>query len=145
MTYYERVRRHLQERGVWKDTVRKFPPNAIRRAVESILERIECDPELLDWGTMFEGLRDFDSIEAFIEHISGSYPIYGKGVDVDNGAVEGYVLDLLNQLDRSALLRILRRIETMLYGPPPPVVNHKSEFSPWDYIQWREWKGGQTK
>ena len=61
---------------------------------------------------MFEGLRDFDSIEAFIEHISRSYPIYGKGVD--NGAVEGYVLDLLNQLDRSALLRILRRIETML-------------------------------
>jgi len=138
MDYFEVVKRHLKERKMWNDTIKKFPPNAIRKAINSILERIECDPQLLDWGAMFEELRDFDSIDSFVEHLSEAYPIYGKGMDT--GVIEDYIYDLLGQLDRAALRRIKEKIEAMLYGPAPVVINYKGEFSPWGYIKWKEWE-----
>jgi hypothetical protein len=67
--YYSYVENHLKERGIWEDTLRKFPPNAIRAAVTRILQLLEDfyrDPETLDWGSIFELLRDYERIADFI-------------------------------------------------------------------------------
>ena len=70
--YYEVVRRHLEERGLWEETIRKFPPEAIRAAIRRILDRLyenNVDPDILDWETLFEGLRSFPSVDAFISYL----------------------------------------------------------------------------
>jgi len=67
--YYSFVENHLRERGIWEETLRKFPPNAIRAVVVRILQLFEDfyrDPETLDWGSTFEGLRDYERIADFI-------------------------------------------------------------------------------
>ena len=70
--YYDRVRRHLEAQGIWRETVRKFPPGAIRTCIRRILERFEeadMDPEVFDWATEFEKLKDYDTIDDFIHEL----------------------------------------------------------------------------
>jgi tetratricopeptide (TPR) repeat protein len=76
--YYDRIEKHLRDLGVWEETISKFPPQAIRSAIEKILSRLDeydMDYELLDWPILFEGLRDFDSVEAFIKHLEATNEI----------------------------------------------------------------------
>jgi hypothetical protein len=73
--YYNIVESHLRGLGVWEETVRKFPPQAIRAAVRRILQIIAdafeagvstMEPEELDWGSTFERLRDYDTVDDFV-------------------------------------------------------------------------------
>jgi len=76
--YFERIEKHLKEKGVWEKTIAKFPPQAIRYAIEKILDRLDeydMDYELLDWGVLFESLRDFPSVSAFMKHLEETHEI----------------------------------------------------------------------
>ena len=70
--YYEVVRKHLEERGLWSRTVAKFPPATIMSAIRRILGILDehyVDPELLDWGSLFESLHEFPTVDAFIKYL----------------------------------------------------------------------------
>jgi hypothetical protein len=70
--YFQVVERGLREEGVWEETVRSFPPSAIREAVRRIIERcIETywDPENVDWRSIFGKLRDYGSVDSFIKDL----------------------------------------------------------------------------
>jgi hypothetical protein len=76
--YFERIEKHLKEKGVWEKTIAKFLPQAIRYAIEKILDRLDeydMDYELLDWGVLFESLRDFPSVSAFMKHLEETHEI----------------------------------------------------------------------
>ncbi len=62
---YQNVWVHLSKLGTWDRTVAKFPPATIRSAVRQILERDPSDS--LDLSVEFEHLREYDTIESFIE------------------------------------------------------------------------------
>jgi hypothetical protein len=93
--YYERIRKHLEEKGVWEETIRKFPPQAIRNIIRRILERLDeydMDYELIDWAVLFEGLRDFDNAEAFIKDLEAKNEIPKSKID--------YTQELLAQYEK---------------------------------------------
>jgi hypothetical protein len=93
--YYNRVQEHLKDLGVWEQTIVLFPPETIRHIIQKILERLDeydMDYELLDWGVLFEGLRDFKDSEAFLKHLEalGEIP----------PPKEQYTQDLLAQYEK---------------------------------------------
>jgi hypothetical protein len=70
--YFQIVEKGLKEEGIWGETVRRFPPSAIREAVRRIVERcIETywPLENVDWRTVFEKLKDHGSVESFIKDL----------------------------------------------------------------------------
>ena len=70
--YYGIVERGLKRVDTWVDTLHKFPPNALRAAVRTILERFEMkntDPATFDWASEFELLRDYDRVQDFIDQL----------------------------------------------------------------------------
>ncbi|MEM2293393.1 MAG: hypothetical protein QXX41_08970, partial [Nitrososphaerota archaeon] len=79
-SYYDRVERHLKEKKIWDETIKKFPPKAIEKAVKRILKvylETNEDPEKLDWGAAFEELKDYESIDSFIRKLmeKGTIPV----------------------------------------------------------------------
>ncbi len=131
--YYGYVESHLKDVGVWEDTIRKFPPKAIRAAVRRILEIIAeaeergeyVDPETLDWGSIFESLRDYDKVEDFIGALQteGVIPVDTSEVflaeaekvieEAGKKVVEAKRLEELLKLERmkESLLKRQREIE----------------------------------
>jgi len=69
--FYDLVCVHLQNRGTWKKTVVKFPPNAVYTAVRRVLERKNPD---FDWD-IFEHLREFSTINEFLEWLESEHQI----------------------------------------------------------------------
>ena len=121
--YYGFVRSHLEEIDAWRRTIERFPPMAIRAAVREILERFDqhnIDPETLDWGTVFEGLRDYPSVDAFIEDLErkGLIPSdIEERVDEYAAEMERYISEMLEeirQVDPGAITRIAQEIRMML-------------------------------
>ena len=121
--YYERVRRHLEELGVWEETVRRFPPEAIRSAIREILERLDQhgeDPEILDWGALFERLRDYPSIDAFIRALEEERyipPNLEREASRVASELEAELMSLLDQLAKlspEALREVESRIRSIL-------------------------------
>jgi len=141
--YYNRIKDHLSSNGTWAATAKKFPPNAIRSAVKAILKRIDYDPEYLDWGTIFESLKDFETVDDFIKDLEHRYISPELGISADE--IEGQMIELAHQLadvDIAALKRVMQRIQDILYGHPPIVV-YKGEFNPIGYLEWQGWKSRQ--
>ena len=71
--FYDMVRKCLEERDLWTDTVMKFPPQAIRYAIKHVLVRFKesgTDPELWDWCTFFSELKDYPTVDAFIGYLT---------------------------------------------------------------------------
>ena len=70
--YYDRVRRYLEEAGIWKEVVNKLKASGIKRAIRIILERFReakpepIDPETFDWRTHFLKLKDYETADDFI-------------------------------------------------------------------------------
>ena len=76
--HYNAVISHLRAVGAYKKTLKKFPPRAIYAAVKRVLERSGTDP--LDLAVEFEGLRDFDTVQDFLEDLEKRHM-----VSQDNG------------------------------------------------------------
>jgi predicted RNase H-like nuclease (RuvC/YqgF family) len=117
--YYSAVRRHLEERGIWEETVRRFPPAAVRSAVERILERLDennVDPELLDWGALFEGLKDYGSVEAFIKDLEAKRYIPASVEEAARASADEVERELLELLEaaRAADPGVLERLRSRL-------------------------------
>jgi len=117
--YYKLVEEHLRRRGLWEETVKKFPPLAIRRAVEVILERMyeyDLDPELLDWGSLFEKLRDFKTVYGFIKALEERGEIPPSREEVIGASVEEIEKELakLLELAKDVDVEILRRVRSRL-------------------------------
>ena len=135
--YYSFVREHLEEIGAWERVVRKFPPMAIRAAVREILERFDqhnIDPETLDWGTTFEGLIDYDSIEDFIEDLErkGWVPSdIEERIEEYTAEMERYISEMIGEIgevDPSALRRISEQIR-MILGEEDKLSKMESEIN----------------
>jgi hypothetical protein len=70
--YFEVVERSLKEDGLWEETVRKFPPKSIEEAVRRIVERCletHWDTENVDWKSVFQKLKDFKTLDDFINDL----------------------------------------------------------------------------
>jgi hypothetical protein len=73
--YYNVVKGHLERMKAWSRLIQKFPPQAVRAAVKGILERIEdarsrgieIEADDIDWGSLFEGMIDYDKVESFLK------------------------------------------------------------------------------
>ena len=135
--YYSFVREHLEEIGAWERVVRKFPPMAIRAAVREILERFDqhnIDPETLDWGTTFEGLIDYDSIEDFIKDLErkGLIPSdIEERIKEYTSEMEHYISEMIGEIgevDPSALRRISEQIR-MILGEEDKLSKMESEIN----------------
>lgn len=93
--YFNIIHQHLSKLDVWTDTIRKFPPEAIRSIIRKILERLDeydIDYKILDWATIFEGLRDFDNSEAFLKDLEAKGIIPKPKID--------YAQELLAQYEK---------------------------------------------
>jgi predicted RNase H-like nuclease (RuvC/YqgF family) len=133
--YYEIVRRHLEDRGLWAETVRRFPPGAIRSAIRDIIDRLDqhnIDPETLDWGTLFEALKDYEDVDGFIRGLEqrGYIPrSIEETVGQYVGDMERYITEMMDELaqaDPEALKRIRGRIMDIL-GEVDEVARLKEE------------------
>jgi methyl-accepting chemotaxis protein len=121
--YYGVVERHLRDVGLWEETVRRFPPGSIRAAVKRILERMAehgYDPEMLDWGALFELLKDHPTVEAFIRYLERERYIPPSVREEEARTAEELereVTDLLRkakEVDPRILERLLPRIHALL-------------------------------
>jgi len=68
--YYNTVVRHLQRKRLWSRAIKQFGSVGVWQAVKKILEicyEKGLDPETLDWGSMFEKITDYESVDSFIE------------------------------------------------------------------------------
>lgn len=70
---YNVVCSHLRKVGSYKQTNRKFPPRALYAAVKQVLEHSPSEP--LDIAVDFEGLRDYSTIQAFLESLAEQHTI----------------------------------------------------------------------
>jgi chaperonin cofactor prefoldin len=81
--YYERVRRYLEGRDLWKRVVSSFSRGApapvgerrIREAVSRILDRCEyhgVDPEALDWDVIAERFQFHETVENLLRDLHSS-------------------------------------------------------------------------
>lgn len=121
--YYSIVVKHLKDVGTWEATRRKFPPKAIEAAVKKILERLiqhGINPEFFDWGSTFERLRDYDTVEAFIRALTEDRiipPSFEEEMEASAEAIERQLDELLEEAakaDISILRRIRDRISSLL-------------------------------
>ena len=121
--YYDGVVRHLKEVGLWEKTLRKFPPEAIKAAVKRVIERLDehgIDPEYWDWGTFFERLHEFDTVDDWVNWLEEEkYLPPSREEIIARGAAEierdlTALLDLARQVDVSILRRIRERIAELL-------------------------------
>lgn len=64
---------HLRKIDSYKQTIRKFPPRAFYAAVKQVLEHSLTEP--LDIAVDFEGLRDFSTVDAFLESLAEQHTI----------------------------------------------------------------------
>ena len=122
--YYGDVEYHLKAMDLWTETIRKFPPKAIRSAVKRILERFVkagVDPEYFDWGTEFEKLVDFEKIADFISELEDAGKIPR---DVEREALERELSELekraaelgmrlVTEKEHSKLVRLESQIEKL--------------------------------
>ena len=131
--YYERVERHLKERGIWEDVVKRFPPKTIEAAIRDILERLyaeRVDPEVLDWGSLFEMLPDFESIDDFLRYLEEQryIPPSPRGL-LDEAVKE--VIELIVKLrdaDPRLLQELAARVEELV-GRTPELLRLREELS----------------
>lgn len=109
--YYNLVESHLKDLGVWEETIRKFPPQAIRAAVRRVLQIIAdafeagistMEPQDLDWGSTFERLRDYDTVEDFIGALQ----------------TEGVIPVDRNELALSEAIRVVTEAENVVLKKP---------------------------
>jgi hypothetical protein len=77
---YNLVTSHFRAMGTWNKTIVKFPPRAIYAAVKKFLERSPSDA--LDIAVSFEELRDFETVDGFIEYLEKQYEISKDHSDI---------------------------------------------------------------
>ena len=87
---YNVVCSHLRRVGSYHQTIRKFPPRAIYAAVKRVLENSPSEP--LDIAVEFETLRDYSTVDAFIDSLVAAHMITKTRTDE---TLKDYALDEL--------------------------------------------------
>jgi replicative DNA helicase len=70
---YNSVISHLRRNNTLTKTYAKFPPRAIYSAVKRFLEQSSSEP--LDIAVTFEALRDYETVDAFLESLQAEHMI----------------------------------------------------------------------
>ena len=93
---YNIVSSHLRKVGTYNKTIKKFPPRAIYAAVKHYLERSPSEP--LDIAVEFEQLRDFSTVDEFLESLQEQHTL---AKDIDK---QGYFYALDEVEEKAAIL-----------------------------------------
>jgi hypothetical protein len=126
---YQNVWVHLSKLGTWDRTVAKFPPATIRSAVRQILEREPSDS--LDLSVEFEHLREYDTIESFIEWLETEKKIrrdfnkwaYNSELQRLETEAEYFNMVIISKYEHDRLLRLERSLKTESKVTIPRVVS----------------------
>lgn len=101
---------------------------AIRAAIKRILDRIEqydIDPETIDWVTLFEGLRDFETVDDFLRYMEGR--VYEGGAyiptDYSDEAIDEYLKEHIYYAEEQ-----IKDIIEQFYESDPGLIKRIKEF-----------------
>lgn len=83
---YNAVISHFRRQGTYQRINQKFPPKALYTAVRRVLERSLSEPS--DIAATFEELRDFETVDDFLEHLEGRREISKSDADVYDYALQ---------------------------------------------------------
>jgi len=110
--YYNVVKGHLERMKLWSKLIQKFPPQVVRAAVKGILERIEdakrrgikIEADDIDWGSLFEGMIDYDKVESFLKAYEdvGALPRKMETmIEEELAREEGLIVSAIHALEES--------------------------------------------